>query len=197
MVCVHNLLYKFDRLIGNQVSFFVSVSRAQMVPFSDKSTFFIIGCMIGCKMNILQVLLLKYKPLFCISAWSLFDLCQKHFQLLRAHWCALERDHPGTSLSVGKFHLEWAVQKRSIIDENYRVIRMSEKGQDSFVISQRGSLWLCVVKLNGMTVVICTHVQFGNLAQHYSKRAVVLCGIRISPPHCPCLCQMPNHKLIK
>ena len=65
----------------------------------------------------------------------------KIFLLFWAHWCALKKDHPSTSLSVGQFHLRWAAQKP---DENYRVIWMFEKGYISFISSQRQvSLTLC------------------------------------------------------
>lgn len=47
------------------------------------------------------------------------------FHLFRAHWCALKKK--STWLWIGKFHLEWEIQKHSACDENYRFIRMFEE----------------------------------------------------------------------
>lgn len=59
---------------------------------------------------------------------------------------------------------------------------MFEKGQDSFVSSRRlVSLALCCLVQQRDTVVICTHLQFGNLAPCYSGAAGVFGGARIAP----------------
>ena len=112
-----------------------------MVSFADKSTFQSYAVWLGTKSTSSLVLLVKVQAFVLCFRLKPFWPLSKIFLLFWAHWCALKKDHPSTSLSVGQFHLRWAAQKP---DENYRVIWMFEKGCISFISSQRQvSLTLC------------------------------------------------------
>lgn len=145
-MCTHSFVGFWGGFISNLGFLFISIAEAQMVLFADKSSFSIICFMIGCKINILQVLLLKYKPLFCISAWSLFDLCQKYFSVIQSTLvCSKKRPPkhipfswriPLRMRSIEAFYSWWELYSHLNVWKRSRLFhKITEAGFSGFVLS--------------------------------------------------------------
>lgn len=119
-------------------------------------------------------MLLEYKPLFCVSTWSLFDLCQKYFSVIQSTLVCTKKRPPKhipfswriplRMRSTEAFSNWWELYSHLNVWKRSRLVR-----------SQRlVSLALCCQVKRCDTVVIRSPLWFGNLVWHCSEGTVVL-----------------------